>query len=57
MASLRRTLFAAPLSLLLALAGPAIAADPVLVNTDLRAHLRDELPAPTAFDHVVVRPG
>ncbi len=32
-----------------------IAADPVLVNTDLRAHLRAELPAPTAFDHVVVR--
>lgn len=32
-----------------------IVADPVLVSTDLRSHLRDALPAPTAFDHVVVR--
>ncbi len=32
-----------------------VVADAVLVSSDLRGHLKTELPAPTAFDHVVVR--
>lgn len=29
--------------------------DPALVNTDLGAHIVDELPSPQAFDHVIAR--
>ncbi|MBS2012360.1 MAG: DUF3857 domain-containing protein [Deltaproteobacteria bacterium] len=41
--------------LLALLRGLGIEAHAVLVNTDLDARLRDELPAPTAFDHVIAR--
>lgn len=43
-------------SLLVALLAEAgIEAEPVLVNTVLRANVGDRLPSPLAFDHVVVR--
>jgi transglutaminase-like putative cysteine protease len=37
------------------LAEAGIRAEPVLVNTVARANVRDRLPSPLAFDHVVVR--